>query len=1102
MPHDIIDNRHEKLLEHVNLILDETERARFAVGYFFLSGFEGIAEPLQNVTELRLLIGNTSTRETIEQLAEGYQQLRSVEETIQSNRYLKSTEHKARAQETTQNLRACIETMPQLDTSERFIKTLVDLIASGQLKVKVYTKERLHAKAYIFDYKDNKYESGISIVGSSNLTLAGLTSNTELNVVVHGKANQEQLRNWFDELWDESEEFAAALMEELKTSWALALVRPYDIYMKTIYELVKESIEADEGIDVSSSDELLEQLTDFQQVAVSQAIKLINEYGGVFISDVVGLGKSYIGSAIIKHFEVSEAARPLILCPPGLIPMWREYNATYRLHAEILSTGLLSSGAEDARQRLFEDIRYRQCDFVLIDESHHFRNANTQRYRILQEFLASGAKKCCLLTATPRNKSAWDIYHQLKLFHITDETQLPLEESNLRQYFRMIEAGESCLTKLLQHILIRRTRNHILRWYGYDAETDEPVDATQFGDYLHRQRRAYVRVGGAKQFFPKRCLKTIEYSIEETYQGLYQRIREYIGTTEATTVPQLSYARYGLWHYVKREKQGLSPYQDLQSAGRNLRGLMRILLFKRFESSVYAFKTTISRFHNVHVEFLSALENGVVPAGDGAQKILYEAATAEETDLTAEEQDISTVLDQLRETSEQYKIRDFNVTRLRAAIKHDIEILAEILESVRSITPAQDAKLQTLKKQLENPPLHGKKRLIFTQYIDTALYLSENLTDSNTEVIHSNKKTKKPHVVGLFSPKSNGYKLKPGENEINTLITTDVLAEGLNLQDCGMLINYDLHWNPVRLIQRFGRIDRIGSRFDEIHGFNFLPELGIERNLGLREKLTHRIQEIHDTIGEDAAILDNTEQLNESTMYAIYEQNGEELSSFEETEEASFGLSEAEEMLRQLKRQNPDEYQRIADLRDGIRTGIPAEIEGTYVFCRSQQNKHLVLFDENGIELTTDISEMLRYLECAPELPGEPIPPTHNALVTKTQKQFAARIRAMKTLFPKQHLTRAQKYILNQLKILANTETDKAIGYLEQAFRAHPTEALKREINRIYRDKITSSPLLTELKNLYQRYNLTAVVNRPANPEQQNSAQPQVICSAAFVKKR
>ena len=231
------------------------------------------------------------------------------------------------------------------------------------------------------------------------------------------------------------------------------------------------------------------------------------------------------------------------------------------------------------------------------------------------------------------------------------------------------------------------------------------------------------------------------------------------------------------------------------------------------------------------------------------------------------------------------------------------------------------------------------KRLIFTQYADTARYLYENINpgdrDETIDVIFSGDKSKF-RVVGRFSPESNPeYRALPNEPELDTVIATDVLSEGLNLQDCNKIVNYDLHWNPVRLIQRFGRFDRIGSEHDVVYGFNFLPETGIERNLNLRQKLENRIAEIHETIGEDSAILDPSEQLNENEMYAIYEKKGGgNLSLFEEEEEL-VDLNEAEEILRQLKKDDPAEYERIAALRDGIRTGKAALSRGQYVFCQA-----------------------------------------------------------------------------------------------------------------------------------------------------------------------
>src|SRR5260370_23215555 len=538
--HDIIDNRREKLVDHINRMLNSTELARFAVGYFFLSGLESIAGRLEDVKELRLLIGNTSNRETIEQIAEGYRRLELVQDALEAQSYPKRTEMARMAADTASNIRISIEHMDQTNEGELLVRTLAQMITEKRLKVRVYTKGRLHAKAYIFDYSDGlfdwkgrsveRHEKGIAIIGSSNLTLSGVSHNTELNVVVQGNDNHAELASLFDELWNESQDFDETLMREMQQSWAIAPVRPYDIYMKTLYSLVKDRLEGDDAREILWDDEITQRLADFQKVAVRQAVQIIRDFGGAFVADVVGLGKSYIGAAIVKHFERTEHARPLIICPAPLVEMWERANEVYQLNARVLSMGYLQSDDDGSFNFLLKDMRYRDRDFVLVDESHNLRNPDTQRYKVMQAFLATG-KQCCFLTATPRNKSALDVYYQIKLFHQDDKTDLPVDPPVLKDYFRLIEKGERKLPDLLSNILIRRTRNHILRWYGFDAVTHQPLDPSQFKEYIEGRRRAYVLGGGRHQFFPTRVLETIEYSIEDTSRGLYQRLRKLLGTS-------------------------------------------------------------------------------------------------------------------------------------------------------------------------------------------------------------------------------------------------------------------------------------------------------------------------------------------------------------------------------------------------------------------------------------------------------------------------------------------------------------------------------------------------------------------------------------------
>ncbi|MFH1090610.1 MAG: phospholipase D-like domain-containing protein [Pseudomonadota bacterium] len=476
--HDIIDNRREKLVDHIQAILPQAAAARFAVGYLFLSGLEALGRGLNELRELRLLIGNTSNRETIELLAEGRRRLELVEERLEEIRFAKRSELRRRMEETAENPKESVEVMDQTNEAEELAKALLRMIQEKRLKVRVYTKGRLHAKAYIFDYRQpNPGQRGMAVVGSSNLTLAGVRDNTELNVLVHDNAsplhpdsgNHAALAAWFDELWDEAQDFDERLIHELNHSWAVKLASPYDIYMKTLYTLVKDRLEGGEDKEILWDDEITRALADFQKAAVRQAIQMTRDNGGCFIADVVGLGKSYIGAGVLKHFERTECIRPLIICPKPLEEMWVRYNEVYSLNAQVLPMSMLRS-SEEHGVNLFEDVRFRDRDFVLVDESHHFRHHSTQRYEELQRFLAAG-RRVCLLTATPRNSRALDLYHQIKLFHPEDNTSLPIDPPNLKQYFQMIEHGERRLQDLLAHVLIRRTRRHVLRWYGYAEDT-------------------------------------------------------------------------------------------------------------------------------------------------------------------------------------------------------------------------------------------------------------------------------------------------------------------------------------------------------------------------------------------------------------------------------------------------------------------------------------------------------------------------------------------------------------------------------------------------------------------------------------------------------
>jgi len=1091
---DVIDNRETYLARKILTTLPQSKRLSSAVGFFFLSGLREVAEGLASVDKVRLLIGNTSTRETIEQLAEAYHHLDPVNQAVEGRWHSKRTERSARLRDTADSLRESIAMMDQGTQDERLIRLLIEMCRSKRLQTKVYTRGRLNGRAHIFDYRNTDKEPGIGIVGSSNLTLAGVQDPTELNVVVRdteGIRNHAALTEWFDRLWDEAQDFDPLLMQELEASWAAKPVSPWDIYLKTLYTLVQSR--GDDETDALFDDEITQSLADFQKVAVQQAVSLIRRHRGCFVADVVGLGKSFIGAAIVKHFERTERLRALIICPKPLEGMWKRYNERYALNAAVVPMSLLMTSERGID--LFES--YPDRDFVLIDESHAFRNAGSQRYEALSTYLQAEDRKLCLLTATPRNSRARDVYNQIKLFHPEEMTDLPIDPPDLQLFFQGVEDGTFSLKDVLRHVMIRRTRHHILRWWGITSDTRQPMvelNDEQAEPYLTGEKRCFIRVGDRENYFPRRELSTIRYSIEETYEGLYTTIRNKLGGPAIVPgTDALTYARYGLWEYLEPKHKDDDRYADLRRAGKSLRGLIRVLLFKRMESSVVAFRATVERILQRHVLFAKALEEGLLPAGEEADALLGKAGREED----------DAIVDGLASLKQNYVLSDFDAESLQQDVAKDILVLRSLLQLTEPITMEEDDKLQTLLSKLDTE-WSGRKVLIFTQFADTAEYLSEAINPGGTrpevEAIFGQNKSK-AKIVGRFAPNANPT-LAPRDSseEITILVATDVLSEGLNMQDCDLVINYDLHWNPVRLIQRLGRIDRIGSEHEQIYAANFLPETGIEQNLGILALLRQRINEIHETIGEDAQILDETESLNEEAMFAIYQ---EDSSALEEPDAAeTLDLNEAEEVLRRLEREDPEEYQRIASLRDGVRSSKPGEVQGVFALCQAGDFVQPVVAESNGQIITADLGRVLYLIRAERDDPTPASLPDHlGPAVQQIRETFAEKIRTRAASREHAHrLTAGQKYVLDHLKLELEQGPEEhraaLLETLRNALSQAITPAVRRELNKLKRNRVDGQALLDSLQELYSRHRLRDRVGQEHSRGAYNV--PRIICSEAL----
>ena len=433
-----------KLLTRFKEMLASSARADIAVGYFFMSGFEAVADDLSNLLKVRILVGRTDQR-VLEEVAAGLQQAPALRARLDTDSLVQRRQRAGLAQQAVHHIRDGISTLPQEEGTEAAVQTLRNLVAEGKVEVRTYLRSPLHAKAYLCWY-DNHAEPGAAVVGSSNLTLAGFEGNTELNVRVSGDAEMAALKTWFDDLWAESEDISEALVTELDRSWALDDTPPYYVYLKALHELYASEIGGgDLPLPVGR-----EPLANFQIDAVKRGLGMIEEHGGCYIGDVVGLGKTFIGAELLRQLRVSypNDGPPLILCPAGLKPMWEQFNERFGLGAAVVSQSLITAvpspefdeelgryvDAEPPEHGIILEQEYPNRGSVLVDDAHNFRNIN-QRSRGLRDYLDAGDHKVILLSATPQNLGPMDIYRQLRLFLDNTEHGLNIEPVNLEEYF-------------------------------------------------------------------------------------------------------------------------------------------------------------------------------------------------------------------------------------------------------------------------------------------------------------------------------------------------------------------------------------------------------------------------------------------------------------------------------------------------------------------------------------------------------------------------------------------------------------------------------------------------------------------------------------------
>jgi superfamily II DNA or RNA helicase len=853
----IFDNLNQHLLPTLQETIKVAYRADFCIGYFRLSGWQHLDTYIDKFSGgeancCRLLIGISGDKPEIIPI--------DNQTAIQFKRKLSADFRQQLAQ-----------TIPT-NQQEATLRRLAQQLRNQKVIIKLFLNSPLHAKLYLL-FREDKFTPVIGYLGSSNLTYAGLSGQGELNVdVIEGDACQ-KLSDWFEARWQDRWclDISKQLIEIIEQSWAREeLIPPYHIYLKMAYHL---SQEARAGLnEFTVPHEFGNKLFDYQAAAVRLSARHLNQRGGVLIGDVVGLGKTLMATALAKIFENVYRLETLIICPKNLISMWETgYCDKYLKMAKVLSVTMVKKLANLKRYHL-----------VILDESHNLRNREGQRYKAIRDYIDRNDCKVVLLSATPYNKTYLDLANQLRLF-IPEDKKLSVSPEKLIAEtggMAVFASKHQCNThslaayekseypedwrKLMRLYMVRRTRSFIQENYALtNAKTGQK--------YL-------LLENGERAYFPTRLPKTATFQIDEQYQKLYsEEVVKKIAT--------LNLPRYGLGKYlepkVEISKKEEQITKDLSKAGKRLIGFCRTNLFKRLESSGEVFILSLERLILRNCIYLYALENNKdIPIGtqdlskfdsrfndDDEESVTKERfKTLEKFQQAAAE--IYAIYNSKEKKRFKWLAASFFTSELSKQLQTDSESLLEILNDCGDWQAARDAKLNSLEEILIKTHPNDKV-LIFTQFADTAVYLHKQLSARGVTQIEvaTGSNSNPTELAGRFSPISNEKKLKP-ENEIRVLIATDVLSEGQNLQDAAIVVNYDLPWAIIRLIQRVGRVDRIGQQAHEIICYSFLPAEGVEKIINLRSRLKHRLSENAEVVGTDEAFFEDDD--NQTTLQNLY----------------------------------------------------------------------------------------------------------------------------------------------------------------------------------------------------------------------------------------
>ncbi len=791
----------------------------------------------------------------------------------------------------------------------------IKLLKEGKLLLRK-TREPNHAKLYIFQKSQLGYP--VFIIGSSNLTKADLSYQKELNLEIAMKFYSDMVEKYFDELWEDSIEIGPEdVLEVLQKRTFLRDITPFQAYLyllKLYLELHSKFEKSDEEMAEKILREANYNPYKYQLEAILQGVRSLKEHKGVLLADVVGLGKSVIACGIAKML----GKRGLVICPPHLMGDdnatfgWKKYLNDFKLDGwQVRSLGKLEEALEFVK-------RNKDISVIIVDEAHRYRNENTKRYHLLNEICRD--KYVILLTATPFNNKPLDIYALLKLFTVPRQSSLILggdlekefrrhdkefnelkrqkreEGANLQEIDQKLKAIAKKIRGIIEPISLRRNRLD-LKSYGEDIPMPEVKD-------------------------PIACF----YELTKKQLDFYDKVIEFFKDR----------FKGAIYHPVDYLKDGRVDEFERQSQS-NLYDFMKRLLVKRFESSIYAFNESIKRFKTLNEKALNMIENYKVFVLD---RDLMDLEDEEEFELVLEE--YKKKLENPEETLKKKEYQKlYEISKLREDFIQDIKSDKEFFEKLEKEIKAlgflvEDQKVKKLIEEVERFLKEKRKVVIFTEYVDTAEWLKEKLQEAfGSKVLHAIGDLNRSTVEKINRNFNAEYE---DEGEYKILIATDKLSEGFNLHRAGVVINYDIPWNPVRVIQRVGRINRIGKKvYDEIYILNFFPTQRGESEARQRQIAEHKLFMIHELLGEDAKIFSPDEEPRPSELF-------KRLTTYQEEEESFYTKLKKE--FKELQERYKDQIDALQNMPLRLKTAKPANKDELIVVVKSGASLYVIRNEE------------------------------------------------------------------------------------------------------------------------------------------------------------